>query len=369
MSSQHNRRSFLKASAVGAVSLSSGNAAASPAIVQAPDKVRISSIQTRKNPKQNMAQPNPFKPDFSMDNLYRWIDGWLDGYEAMFTQAHKDQCILSVVLEDFTHIAHTMMFLDDRSVFNDAVDYQTTRIENRLSEAARKNNLYLVACYFARENGKIYNVADLFSPSGDRVGRYRKVHIPQYEKWQVTAGDEFPAFETDIGWISMLICYDQMWPESAACCAMNGAQLICQPSAASLADYHMKARAHDNQVHMLSSTYHHSMISSPKAEILANAESKDPTIIHADVDLKNATVSPEYFYESLYSGIRDHKERHMKFRRPDAYKVLTQQKPPLASQYPTDNVANTPERISQVYQTVKNIRQGHPDFQHYHWNW
>ena len=76
--------------------------------------------------------------------------------------------------------------------------------------------MFIVACYFALEGDAIYNVADLFGPNGELVGRYRKVHLPQYELWQVTAGDVFPAFETALGWISMLICYDQMWPESAA---------------------------------------------------------------------------------------------------------------------------------------------------------
>ena len=150
----------------------------------------------------------------------------------MFGRAARQNCKLAVITEDFTRLSRCMRYLDDRSIFQQAVARQTPMIRERLENVARKNNMYLVACYFAQEGEQVFNVADLFGPTGDLIGRYRKVHMPQYELWQVTPGDVFPAFETDIGWISMLICYDQMWPESAACCAMNGAQIICQPSAA-----------------------------------------------------------------------------------------------------------------------------------------
>ena len=33
-------------------------------------------------------------------------------------------------------------------------------------------------------------------------------------------------------------------------------------------------------------------------------------------------------------GIRDNKERHLKFCRPETYRVLTEKRPPLAGQYP-----------------------------------
>ena len=167
------------------------------------------------------------------------------------------------------------------------------------------------------------------------------------------------------------ICYDQMWPEAASCCAMNGAQLICQPSAAVLQDYLMRTRAKDNQIHFISSAGRNSMIASPRAEILANAEENDPAIVWADVDLKKATLADDYFWEYLYSGIQDHKERHLKFRRPDTYKVLTEKNPPLADSYPEGGVANTPEKINNVYHTMKemHIKGIRGEKIPYHWRW
>jgi len=231
--------------------------------------------------------------------------------------------------------------------------------------------MYIVGCYYVLEGDAIYNVADLFDPKGDIAGRYRKVHLPQYEKWQVSEGDAFPAFETDLGWIGMLICYDQMWPEAAVCCALNGAQLICQPSAASLADYLMRTRAKDGQTHMLSSTWMNSMIASPRAEILANAGEAETAVVWADVDLEAVTTADDLFYEYLYSGIRDHKERHLKFRRPEAYDVLMASHPPLLDQYPEGGVADTEGAVAEVYRIHKEVQQRIACGEEvpYHWRW
>jgi hypothetical protein len=127
----------------------------------------------------------------------------------------------------------------------------------------------------------------------------------------------------------------------------------------------------DNQVHHISSTSQNSLIVSPRAEVLADAEDKDPAVVWADVDVVGATLGDKYFFETLYSGIQNHKERHLKFRRPDAYGVLTRQPPPLASQYPDGGVANTPEAIAEVYRKHKAAMQKavRREDVPYHWRW
>ena len=333
--------------------------------------VRVGAIQSNRVSSCEGLNMDPYRDDFSMDDLLVSIDRRIAWYEDLFRQASQEQCRLAVITEDFTRLSGCMTYLDDRSIFQTAVDEQTPLIAERLCAAAKQNDLHIVACYFAREGDAIFNVADLFGPKGDLVGRYRKVHLPQYELWQVTAGDAFPAFETEIGWVGMLICYDQMWAEASSCCALNGAQVICQPSAAVLADYRMRTRAMDNQIHVISATGRHSMIASPRAEILADGGDSDPGILWADVDIRGGSTGDELYWETIYSGIQDHKERHLKFRHPEAYEVLTQARPPLADQYPEGGVANTPEAIEDVYQKHKAARQkglrGEPV--PYHWVW
>ncbi len=333
-------------------------------------KLRIATTQTNRSPYARGLSIDPFHKQFVAKDIPKSVDGWLKWYEELIARAAKQQCQLVVLTEDITNLGHVMTYLDDRSLFRDTVKWQTPRVAERLGAVARKHSIHIVASYYAQEKEDIYNVADLFGPNGDILGRYRKVHLPEYELWQVAAGSEFPAFETDLGWISMLICYDQMWPESVSCCALNGAQLVCQPSAAELTDYHMRTRARDNQIHFVSSTWRNSMIVSPKAKILACAQKEDPAVVWADVDLVNATKPPDdYFWEELYSGIKDHKERRLKFRRPDAYGVLVEKHPPLANQYPKGGVANTPEAIERVYRKYKKLMQDKASGKKlpYHW--
>jgi predicted amidohydrolase len=333
--------------------------------------VRVSVVQSRTNPTVAGLRANPFHKDFSRVDLFASIERHIAWFERWFDRAAADRCRLTVITEDFTRLGLVATYLDDRSLFQEAVAVQTPLIAERLGAAARKHGMYIVASYYTLDGEAIYNVADLFDPRGEIAGRYHKVHLPLYEQWQVRAGNAFPAFETELGWVSMLVCYDQMWPESVTCCALNGAQIICQPSAASLSDYHMRARAMDSQTHMLSATYMRSMITSPRAEILADAGEQEHAVVWADVDLEAATRADAFFWEYLYSGIQNHKERHLKFRRPDAYGPITDIHPPLVDQYPEGGRADTPDAIAEVYRIHKTMQQkiARGEETPYHWRW
>lgn len=64
---------------------------------------------------------------------------------------------------------------------------------------------------------------------GDGVlGRHRKVHQPLAEPASYAAGDRFAAFDTPVGRLGMLICYDKAFPEAARALALDGAQIgVC----------------------------------------------------------------------------------------------------------------------------------------------
>lgn len=332
------------------------------------ETVRLSVIQSHFIPTLEGLKSDPFGDDFAIEDLFKQVERSITWYEGLFEQAAADKCDLTVVTEDFSRTIPASKYLDDRSVFRAVVEKQTPLIAERLGAAAKKHGMYIVACYYALEDEKIYNVADLFGPKGQIVGRYRKVHLPQYELWQVSAGDGFPVFQTDLGRVGMLICYDQVWPEATIACAMNGAQLICIPSAAVIPEYRMLARAADSQIHFASCCGQNSMIASPKGRILANAGSRQPAIISSDVDLKNASLDHEFFWANLFSGIRDHKERLLKYRRPDAYGVLADLRPPLADQYP-EGMANTPEAIQAAYETFKEMHRKELRGENIPWGW
>jgi predicted amidohydrolase len=63
--------------------------------------------------------------------------------------------------------------------------------------------------------------------TGDGVlGHHRKVHQPLHEDASYGAGDRFAAFDTPVGRLGMMICYDKAFPESARALALDGAQIV-----------------------------------------------------------------------------------------------------------------------------------------------
>lgn len=68
--------------------------------------------------------------------------------------------------------------------------------------------------------------------TGDGVlGHHRKVHLPPSERGTFTAGSEFAAFDTPVGRVGMLICYDKVFPEAARSLALDGAEIVASMSA------------------------------------------------------------------------------------------------------------------------------------------
>lgn len=89
---------------------------------------------------------------------------------------------------------------------------------------------YLVGGVVERVQGKLYNSAVFFGPSG-HIGTFRKVHLWKDERMIFEPGDlGFPVFETEIGRIGMHICYDGWFPESYRLCALQEADMICVPA-------------------------------------------------------------------------------------------------------------------------------------------
>jgi predicted amidohydrolase len=93
--------------------------------------------------------------------------------------------------------------------------------------AALAGEMVVVAGYCEAGHGTRYNSA--VCVNGDGVlGNHRKVHQPLGEDASYSSGDRFHAFDTPVGRIGMMICYDKAFPESARALALDGAQIgVC----------------------------------------------------------------------------------------------------------------------------------------------
>ena len=78
--------------------------------------------------------------------------------------------------------------------------------------------------------GVRYNAAACVS-GGGLLGLHRKAHLPLDEDRITTVGDRLTAFDTPVGRIGMLICYDKAFPEAARTLTLDGAQILCFLSA------------------------------------------------------------------------------------------------------------------------------------------
>jgi N-carbamoylputrescine amidase len=107
----------------------------------------------------------------------------------------------------------------------------------KLSEVAKELKVVLIASLFEkRAPGVYHNTAVMIDSDGTLRGIYRKMHIPDdplyYEKYYFTPGDlGFKAFDTSVGRVGTLVCWDQWYPEGARLTALQGAQVLFYPTA------------------------------------------------------------------------------------------------------------------------------------------
>ncbi|GAA1615719.1 carbon-nitrogen hydrolase family protein [Actinoplanes couchii] len=194
-------------------------------------------------------------------------------------------------------------------------------------------DMVVCAGYCEADGDRRYN--SVVCVGGGRVlGNHRKVHQPLREDASYASGAGFAAFDTPIGRIGMLICYDKAFPESARALALDGAQIIVCVSAwpgsrtgaaSDLADDRWtrrfdlfdRARALENQVVWLSANQAGTFgslrfvcsakIVDPGGDVLATTGVL-PGIAVADIDVPVALETAR-----RHMG-------HLRDRRPEAYR-------------------------------------------------
>ncbi len=96
--------------------------------------------------------------------------------------------------------------------------------------AALAGGLVVTAGYCEQADGRLYN--SVVCVTGDGVlGNHRKVHQPLGEGASYDRGSSFTAFDTPVGKLGMMICYDKAFPESARALALAGAEIVTCVSA------------------------------------------------------------------------------------------------------------------------------------------
>ena len=169
-------------------------------------------------------------------------------FAPLIEDAARQRADLVVLPETLTYFGTGLSFADcAESVPGPSTEY--------FGALARKHDLYVVAGLVERDRHLIYNVAVLLGPDGKVAGKYRKVCLPREEvSAGIAPGHDYPVFDTRLGKLGMMVCYDGFFPEVARQLSNRGAEIIawpvwgCNPALAA-------ARACENHVYLVSSTY------------------------------------------------------------------------------------------------------------------
>jgi predicted amidohydrolase len=204
----------------------------------------------------------------------------------------------------------------------------------RLSALA--GEMTVIAGYCEADGARRYN--SVVCVNGDGVlGNHRKVHQPLSEDASYASGDRFHAFDTPVGRIGMMICYDKAFPESARALALDGAQIgVCVSAwpgartnaAADLAEDRWKrrfdlfdrARALENQIVWVSANQAGTFGS---LRFVSSAKVVDPGgDILADTGVGAGIAVAELDVAHALETAR-RSMGHLRDRRPDAYPPLS----------------------------------------------
>jgi predicted amidohydrolase len=181
----------------------------------------------------------------------------------------------------------------------------------RLQIIARQHQVYLLAGSFLEKNEetRAYNTSLLFSPTGDILAHYRKIHLFDVDiPGQVRVkesdtkkpGQSVVACATPLGTFGLSVCYDLRFPELYHHLSTQGVEVIFVPSAftfptgAAHWEPLLRARAIENQVYIIApnqigknvhgfADYGNSMIIDPWGKVIARAPDRE-CLITAEID-------------------------------------------------------------------------------------
>ena len=200
------------------------------------------------------------------------------------------------------------------------VTTEDSRYVKEICALCRERRIYAVPNFYIEEKGRRYDMSLLINADGKVIGKQKMVHIAQcenfYEQDYYTSSEEgFSVFETPLGRIGIVVCFDRHYPESIRTEALMGADFIIIPTANTSAepsemfDWEVRVQAFQNSVNiaMCNRTGKEdgmdfcggSVVVEPLGNITAHADDSEQ-LLYADIDMSSASaIRAEQPYTSL----------------------------------------------------------------------
>lgn len=201
-----------------------------------------------------------------------------------------------------------------------AIDMESAYVKG-LCKCCEESNIYCAPNFYVKENGRFYDMSLLIDRQGKIIGRQKMVHIAQckgfYEQdYYTPSEDGFHVFQTSLGKIGIVVCFDRHYPESIRTEALLGAELIIIPTANTIAEpselfqWEVKIQAFQNSVNIAvcnrvgvegQTTFSgESIVADYNGDTVALAEAGEELLI-AEVDLPTAAETRK---RKPYTGLR-----------------------------------------------------------------
>lgn len=268
----------------------------------------------------------------------RWAGdeaGMLDGHERLM----RDAASAGAQVICFQELFHGPYFgvTQERRYYAFAQPVDGPIVRRFAALAAELGMVTLLPIYEEAAPGLYYNTCVVIDADGAVLGAYRKNHIPHvdrfWEKFYFRPGNlGYPVFDTAVGRVGVAICYDRHFPESWRCLALDGVEMIFNPSASApgisdrLWEIEQAAAAAANGCYVLAPNrvgaetgefgelavnfYGRSQVRDPRGELVGDwGSDTDEEVLIRDLDLDLVRQTRD-----LWQFLRD--------RRPDTYESI-----------------------------------------------
>lgn len=162
-----------------------------------------------------------------------------------------------------------------------------------IKETCKKNNIWCIIHDDMLVKGEAYSLALLINRNGEDVGGYKKIHLSG-DNDLVNAGKHVKIFNTDFGKISIVVCWDLMFPELFKRIKKAGAQIVFCP-----AQWHYEEDAYKKKYKRRELRLLRSLVTARAIENLYFVALCNPITNRKDLISYSAIVSPHKILKEI----------------------------------------------------------------------
>lgn len=191
----------------------------------------------------------------------------------------------------------------------------------KIQEKCKEFNIIAVPNIYLKENNKYYDTSLLINADGKIMGGSKMVHIMRchqfYEQDYYSPSDTgFRVYDTPLGRIGIIVCFDRHIAESFRLCALQGADLIIIPTAnvkdepLEKFEWELRIPAMQNNIFVAMCNRvgkegemdfaGESIVVDPNGDVVVKADDKEQ-ILYAEIDI---TMVQKYREQRPYIGLR-----------------------------------------------------------------